>query len=99
MEAKDCGADCVKFQKRSIDRILTKEGLNMPYVNNNSFGNTYGEHKIALELSEKDYLTLFEFSNKHNIDFAASGWDEENIDFLDDLGVPFFKMASADEKF
>ena len=96
LEAKDCGADCVKFQKRTIDRILTKEGLNMPYVNNNSFGNTYGEHKIALELSEKDYLTLFEFSNKHNIDFAASGWDEESIDFLDDLGVPFFKMASAD---
>ena len=96
LQAKDCGADSVKFQKRSINRILTKEGLNMPYVNNNSFGETYGEHKRALELSEKDYLNLFKFSNQNDIDFAASGWDEESIDFLDDLGVPFFKMASAD---
>ena len=57
----------------------------MPYVNNNSFGDTYGKHKIALELSEEDYFTLFKFSDKHNIDFAASGWDEESIDFLDHL--------------
>jgi len=96
LEAKDCGADCVKFQKRSINRILTKEGLSMPYVNNNSFGETYGEHKRALELSEEDYFTLFKFCNEQNIDFSASGWDEESIDFLDNLGVPFFKMASAD---
>ena len=96
LEAKDCGADCVKFQKRDINRILTKEGLNMPYVNNNSFGDTYGEHKRALELSSEDYLTLYNFSKENNIDFAASGWDEESIDFLDNLGVPFFKMASAD---
>jgi len=96
LQAKDCGADCVKFQKRSINRILTKEGLNMPYVNNNSFGETYGEHKKALELSKSDYQSLLDFSNKNNIDFAASGWDEESIDFLDELGVPFFKMASAD---
>ena len=96
LQAKDCGADCVKFQKRSINRILTQEGLEMPYVNNNSFGKTYGEHKRALELSDQDYLTLLNFSNKHKIDFSASGWDEESIDFLDNLGVVFFKMASAD---
>ena len=68
----------------------------MPYVNNNSFGETYGEHKRALELSKEDYLTLFNFSKQNDIDFTASGWDEESIDFLDELGVPFFKMASAD---
>ena len=96
LEAKDCGADCVKFQKRSINRILTHEGLSMPYVNNNSFGETYGEHKKALELSNENYFTLFEFANNNGVDFAASGWDEESIDFLYDLGVPFFKMASAD---
>ena len=96
LQAKDCGADCVKFQKRNINRILTKEGLNMPYINSNSFGETYGDHKHALELSKEDYLTLFDFSKKNNIDFSASGWDEESIDFLDKLGVSYFKMASAD---
>mgnify|MGYP001465757809 CR=1 FL=1 len=60
LQAKDCGADCVKFQKRSINRILTKEGLEMPYVNSNSFGDTYGEHKHALELSKENYSPITE---------------------------------------
>ncbi|MCF7808985.1 MAG: N-acetylneuraminate synthase family protein [Candidatus Marinimicrobia bacterium] len=95
-EASDAGANAVKFQKRSIKRILTKEGLDMPYDNRNSFGKTYGEHKYALELSEDDYAQLQAYSTELGVDFIASGWDEESIDFLDRLGVPFFKMASAD---
>lgn len=95
-KAKECGADAVKFQKRTISRILTKEGLEMPYDNRNSFGKTYGEHKYALELSEDDYKTLLAFSQNLDVEFSASGWDEESIDFLDKLGVSFFKMASAD---
>ena len=96
IKAKECGADAVKFQKRTISRILTKEGLEMPYDNRNSFGKTYGEHKYALELSEDDYKTLSVFSQNLDVEFSASGWDEESIDFLDELGVSFFKMASAD---
>ncbi len=95
-KAKEAGADAVKFQKRTITRILTKEGLEMPYDNRNSFGKTYGEHKYALELSEEDYKELLAFSNNLDVEFSASGWDEESIDFLDELGVSFFKMASAD---
>lgn len=95
-EAADAGANAVKFQKRSIKRILTHEGLEMPYDNRNSFGKTYGEHKKALELSEDNYQELLSFATEHKVDFIASGWDEESIDFLDALGVPFFKMASAD---
>ena len=95
-EAKKCGADAVKFQKRSINRILTREGLDMPYENPNSFGNTYGEHKQALELNESDYKELKSCCEENDIIFCASGWDEESIDFLDEIGVPFFKMASAD---
>ena len=95
-KAKEAGADAVKFQKRTISRILTKEGLEMPYDNRNSFGKTYGEHKYALELSEDDYRELLSFSANLGVEFLASGWDEESIDFLDELGVSFFKMASAD---
>ena len=95
-EAARAGANAVKFQKRNIRRILTREGLEMPYENRNSFGKTYGEHKRALELSEQDYRELQQFARDHDVDFIASGWDEESIDFLDELGIPFFKMASAD---
>lgn len=95
-EAVSAGANAVKFQKRSITRILTQEGLDMPYENRNSFGKTYGEHKYALELSKEEYVELQKYSRELEVDFIASGWDEESIDFLDKLGVPFFKMASAD---
>jgi len=94
--AKECGADCVKFQKRTIKRILTQEGLDKPYVNHNSFGPTYGKHKEALELSFDNFRELKQYADELDIIFTASGWDEESVDFLDELGVPFFKMASAD---
>ena len=95
-KAKECGADAVKFQKRNLERILTKQGMEMPYENSNSFGKTYGEHKKVLELSNKDYHTIFQYCLEKDIIFCASGWDEDSIDFLDQLGVKFFKMASAD---
>ncbi len=90
------GADAVKLQKRNVARILTREGLDMPYVNRHSFGETYGEHKRALELSESDFAGLRDHAAERELHFLASGWDEESIDFLLELGVPFFKMASAD---
>lgn len=94
--ANFCGADCVKFQKRTISKILTKQGLDMPYNGPNSFGKTYGEHKKALELSFDEFRELKKYADEKNILFTASGWDEESVDFLDSLDVPFFKMASAD---
>ncbi len=95
-QAKLCGADCVKFQKRTISRILTKQGLDQPYTGNNSFGATYGEHKKVLELSFDDFREMKQYADQLGILFTASGWDEESVDFLDSIDVPFFKVASAD---
>lgn len=94
--AAEARADAVKFQKRNVDRILTREGMEMPYLNPHSFGSTYGEHKRALELPAEEYRGLVDWATARGLDFLASGWDEDSIDFLHDLGVPFFKMASAD---
>lgn len=94
--ALESGADCVKFQKRTIDRILTKEGLEMPYNNDNSFGETYGKHKHFLEFSFPQFKELKDYADQKGIMMTASGWDEQSVDFLDSLDVPFFKMASAD---
>ena len=90
------GADAVKFQKRKIDRILTKEGLSKSYINENSFGPTYGEHKQALELSEGHFRKLKNYCGDKKIIFLASAWDEESADFLEELNIPIYKIASAD---
>tara|TARA_B100000795_G_C22796375_1_gene439554 strand:+ start:1280 stop:2329 length:1050 start_codon:yes stop_codon:yes gene_type:complete len=94
--AKKAGADCVKFQKRTINRILTKEGLEKPYNSDNAFAPKYGDHKKFLEFSFEQFRELKRYSEEVGILMTASGWDEESIDFLYDLGVPFFKLASAD---
>lgn len=94
--AAQAGADAVKFQKRTTNKILTREGLDAPYENPNSFGKTYGEHRDALELSGDVYHELKDYSDGKGIHFLASGWDSGSIDFLVELGVPALKLASAD---
>lgn len=94
--AVECGADAAKFQKRSVDNILTKEALDAPYDTWYAYGKTYGEHRKALELSEEDFIALQEYSNERNIIFFASPWDEESADFLERINVPVYKIASAD---
>lgn len=94
--ASFAGADAVKFQKRTVDRILTKEGLEMPYENPNSFGKTYGEHKRALELSAETYRELKIYAEEKELIFLASVWDEESADFIDDISTAAFKLPSAD---
>ncbi|KAF5431161.1 N-acetylneuraminate synthase [Candidatus Methanophagaceae archaeon] len=94
--AVGCGADAVKFQKRSVDKILTKEALDAPYDTWYAYGKTYGEHRNALELSNEDFIELQDYSNSRKIIFFASPWDEESADFLETINLPVYKIASAD---
>ena len=90
------GADAVKFQKRSIEDILIRAAREAPYVRPQSFGLTYGEHREKLELPEDAYRELVEHCRKEDILFLASAWDARSADFVDELGVAAFKVASAD---
>lgn len=94
--ASFAGATAVKFQKRKLEKLLTKDGINKPYENANSFGKTYGEHRLALELSESDFVELKKYSEEKGLVFMASGWDEDSVDFLASIDIPAFKMASCD---
>jgi sialic acid synthase SpsE len=94
--AADCGADAVKFQKRTVRDILIGEALERPYNTPTSLGATYGEHREKLELSADDYQALWEHAGARGILMLASAWDHRSVDFLDELGVPAYKTASAD---
>lgn len=94
--AVEAGASAVKFQKRTISRILTAEGLKRPYATPNSFGPTYGEHKIALEFDGEAYEKIVDYCKEKEILFLASAWDEESVDFLEELDIVAHKVASAD---
>lgn len=74
--AKECGADCVKFQKSNLHAKFTRSVLARKYDSPHSFGATYGEHKIFLEFSEAQYEELMNFASSLKILFTASAMDE-----------------------
>jgi sialic acid synthase len=94
--AKECGVDAVKLQKRDNRRLYTRALYDSPYDNEHSFGATYGEHREALELSASEWLELREFSREEGVTLFGTVFDEPSADFLVELGVPAFKIASAD---
>jgi len=94
--AKRCGANAVKFQKRDMDYELTKEAFDSPYENNNSFGKTYGEHRIALELDFEEHKLLMEYAKSKRLTYFLTPCDMSSVDLAEKLNVPFYKVASRD---
>ena len=95
-EARNCGAHAVKLQKRDNRGLYTREAYDKPYENENSFGATYGEHREALELGRDEYLELKAFSEELGITFFATAFDIASADFLAELDLPAYKIASGD---
>jgi sialic acid synthase SpsE/spore coat polysaccharide biosynthesis protein SpsF (cytidylyltransferase family) len=91
-----CGANAVKFQKRDIPSELTKEAFDKPYDNPNSFGRTYGEHRMFLELDEAQHLELKEYANAAGITYFCTPCDVPSVELLERIGCPFYKVASRD---
>ena len=94
--ARECGADAVKLQKRDNAQLYTRALYDAPYDNEHSFGRTYGEHREALELSASEWLELREFSREEGITLFGTVFDEQSADFLHELDLPAFKIASGD---
>ena len=94
--AKECGADAVKLQKRDNPTLYTKSLYNKEYDNPNSFGKTYGEHRQFLEFEKDQYLELKKFAADLQIDMFATAFDIPSADFLEEVGVPVYKIASGD---
>jgi N-acetylneuraminate synthase/sialic acid synthase len=95
-EAKRCGADAVKLQKRDNRTLYTADFYNKPYENENSFGPTYGSHREALEFGRSGYEELKAYAEDIGITFFATAFDLPSVDFLAGLDLPAFKIASAD---
>ena len=94
--AKDCGASAVKLQKRNNKKLYTKHLYNQVYDNKNGYGTTYGEHREFLEFGKKEYMELKNYAESLDIIFFATPFDFDSVDFLEEIGVPCYKIASAD---
>lgn len=95
-EAKHCGADAVKLQKRDNKTLYTKAFYNSKYNHENSYGETYGKHRDFLEFDLVQYKELQAYAKDLKIDFFATPFDLPSIEFLEKIDMPCYKIASAD---
>ena len=91
--AKDCGADAVKFQKRTIDLVYTKEFLDSP--RESPWGTTQREQKEGLEFGQREYEEIDAYCKKEGLEWYASAWDLESQKFLRQFNLNHNKISSA----
>jgi sialic acid synthase len=96
--ARECGADAVKMQKRDNKTLYTRKLYDSPYDNENSFGDTYGAHREALEFGSDEYAELKKYAKELGITMFATAFDFKSADFLAKLDMPAYKIASGDLK-
>jgi N-acetylneuraminate synthase len=87
------GCDAVKFQKRTIEVVYTEKELATP--RENPFGETNGDLKRGLEFGEADFEEIQSFCKQVKIDWFASPWDEQSVDFMEQFNPVVYKVASA----
>ena len=92
--AADSGCNAVKFQKRTPELCVPKDQWNIE--RDTPWGRmTYIDYRHKVELSKEDYQKIDEACNERGIQWFASCWDEEAVDFLEQFDVPLYKAASA----
>src|SRR5690242_18691180 len=89
--AKEAGCDYVKFQKRTVHVVYSKEELAKP--RESVFGNTNGDLKHGLEFNEYQYEQIDSYCKSLDIPWFASCWDEHAVDFIEQFNPPFHKVA------
>ena len=91
--AASCGCNAVKFQKRDIDTVYTKELLDQP--RESPWGTTQRSQKQGLEFDDNAYNVIDEYCRDKGIYWFASAWDLKSQEFLKKFNLPFNKIASA----
>ena len=95
-EAKEAGADAVKFQTFKAEKVLSKYTKMADYQKKN-LGKEVSQIEMvkSLELSYNDFEKLKNYCDEKGIIFLSSPFDKESVDFLDKL-VPYYKIPSGE---
>jgi len=87
------GCSAVKFQKRTIDNVYTKEMLESH--RESPWGDTQRKQKAGLEFGEKEYDFIDDYCSERGIEWFASAWDVDSQRFLQRYNLKYNKIASA----
>lgn len=95
--AAEAGADYVKFQTFKAEKLVHKSAKKADYQIANTENNDSQFNMLKqLEIPSEWYPQLIEHAKNLNIKFLSTGFDEESIDFLDQIGCDLFKIPSGE---
>lgn len=87
------GCDAVKFQKRTVDKVYTKEYLDS--YRESPWGKTQRAQKEGLEFGKDEYDEIDRYCREKGIEWFASAWDVDAQRFLRQYELKYNKIASA----
>ena len=90
--AKWAGADAVKFQTFKAERLNSKTRAQLTHTKDVDLQDMFKK----LELDFDAFRVIHSEANRIGIEFLSTPFDEESVDFLEELGVGTFKIASGD---
>lgn len=93
--AQRCGFHAVKSAKRDIAINVPEPLYSSVYNSPHSFGETYGEHREALEFSFNEYREMEEYAHQKGLDFISSFTDLPSLKFLETIKCDAYKIASS----
>jgi len=91
--AVSSGCDAVKFQKRTVNKVYSKEVLDGP--RESPWGTTQREQKEGLEFSTTDYKIIDKYCKQKNIQWYLSCWDIDSQIEMRKFKTKYNKVASA----
>ena len=87
------GCDAVKFHKRTVEKVYSKEVLDSP--RESPWGTTTRDQKLGLEFGKKEYDVINSYTKEKGIEWYASAWDLDSQLFLRNYDLKHNKIASA----
>ncbi|MEO8097275.1 MAG: N-acetylneuraminate synthase family protein [Acidobacteriota bacterium] len=92
--ASFAGCDAVKFQKRTVERCVPIAQRNIP--RETPWGvMTYLEYRKRVEFDADEYAEISAYCKGKQITWFTSCWDEESVDFMEQVGTECYKVPSA----
>lgn len=93
-EAVAAKADAVKFQKRTPEICVPRDQWDI--MRDTPWGRmSYIDYKRKTEFGVLEYTAIDQYCREQGIDWFASAWDVESVDFLEDFDTCLYKLASA----
>ena len=94
-EAKQAGANAIKFQTYKAETLVTRWAKRY-WEDSETSGTQYAIFKKSDCFGPNEYKRLAEYSSEQEIAFLSTPFDYAAVDLLEELGIPAFKIASAD---